>query len=52
MKKMILAAILVLVAVGIAFAHGHQGNGHHDAAQNCYINGGHYHDGVYYGSHH
>jgi hypothetical protein len=52
MKKVILAMIIVLAAAGVAFAHGHQGNGHHGTVRNCYVNGGHYHNGVYYDGHH
>jgi hypothetical protein len=47
MKKVILLTLLVLAVASAAFACGH-----HGAPQNCYINGGHYHHGVYYGGHH
>jgi hypothetical protein len=52
MKRIILAAIIVLAVTGIGFAHGHHGKGYGGPAQNCSINGGHYHNGSYYNGHH
>jgi hypothetical protein len=52
MKKIILAALIALAVTGIGFAHGHHGNGHGGPMQNCSINGGHYHNGMYYSGHH
>ena len=52
MKRIILAAIITLAVTGIGFAHGHHGNGHGGPTRNCYVNGGHYHNGVYYNGHH
>lgn len=52
MKKILLAAIIALAITGVSFAHGHHGNRHGGPAQSCYVNGGHYHNGVYYGGHH
>jgi hypothetical protein len=52
MKRIILAAIIALTVAGIGFAHGHHENGHGGPARNCYVNGGHYHNGVFFNGHH
>jgi hypothetical protein len=51
MKKILLGVIIALATTGIGFAHGHHGNRHGRSAQSS-INGGHYHNGIYYNGYH